>query len=166
MVGINKTIDADKMRAGPFVGTFAPLVWQRCPVLRRFLHFARKVSGCRFRRQRHRVVGGSSPVRIGCNNHCCRLFESDANRHPVAALEVSIPAHEKAPRFPGLIQPVAALRTDGDAIWGLTRIFGERLWRAFARPTPSREISKIVTPLTRGSRDGGAARARSTAAFR
>jgi hypothetical protein len=42
----------------------------------------------------------------------------DALHHPVAALETSIPAVEKDPRFPGLIAPVPAFSADRDAIRG------------------------------------------------
>ena len=67
-------------------------------------------------------------------------FAADCHHHhPVAALEMSIPAVEKEPGFPGLIAPVPAFSADGDAFrGGVTCIFGESLWRPLAWPTPSR----------------------------
>ena len=54
-------------------------------------------------------------------------------------METSIPAFEKEPPFPGLIQPMPAFSVDGDAIrGGIRRIFGESLRRPFAWPTASR----------------------------
>jgi hypothetical protein len=50
-------------------------------MLGRFLDFARKVSGGRFRRQQYHVGDGSSPVRICCKHRCCRLFITLVRQH-------------------------------------------------------------------------------------
>src|SRR5262249_35934715 len=96
----------------------ASVCWRRRPILGRFLDFARKVSGCRFRRQQHHVGDGSSPVRICCKHHCCRLFESVALHHAPRLSEAAIRLYRDIPEFPAFPGQVQGWLLCGDAeLW-------------------------------------------------